>query len=509
MINVYMLVEELGGTVVAGADPSLARLDLETARPCPEDAGQLRGGCLYVLTVDDLADVARRSPFATFAVIGGGAPEAWDGRRDLLVLPDEEDIAAALDRILAVFERFSTVEREMTRRAISGRSATAILEPASTMLRNPIVLSDLAFGVLGRTGAYDPAHTDLFWDEIEHEGYAKTLPMDTERIRRLRASRGPILTELEGVPVVQLCVRCEGEPVAFMGSTELYGPITDGQAAISWWVGQEVGALWPLIERDGGNNIQSDFDLTEQTVLRVIEQMPVNREVVVRMLARRSWQIDDRYRMLCLYRAGEELDATVAGRTTQELAAALPRAIVLPYGGCVLAILQGDDALAAPDEGALADLMAEHGLCCAVSTVHDDFQHLDRALAQCRIARGVAEEAERPAGTVTAFHEALPSYLLGVALEAQDADVLIDPQVAALAHRQHGDDFVRSLRTYLACGRNMSRAARELYVHRGTLVYRIEQIEGALGYSLEEADESRLFHLYLSCCLLEEGRAGA
>ena len=504
-----MLAEELGGTVVAGCDPSLARLDLETARPYMAGSGQLRGSCLYVLAADGLADAERRSPFTTFAVIGGGTdvPAAWDGRRDLLVLPDEDGIAPALDRILAVFERFSTVEREMARRAIAGRSATAILEPATDLLKNPIVLSDLAFGVLGRTGAYDPARTDLFWDEIEHEGYAKTLPMDTEQLRRLRASRGPILTELEGVPVVQLCVRSEGEPVAFMGSTELYGPITDGQAAISWWVGQEVGALWPLIERDGSNSIQSDFDLTEQTVLRVIEQMPVNREVIVRMLARRSWQIDDRYRMLCLYRTGEELDATAAGRIMQDLPRALPKAIVLPYGGCVLAILHGDDALAAPDEGSLAGPMAEHGLCCTVSTIHDDFQHLDRALAQCRIARGVAEGDGHPAGTVTEFHEALPAYLLGVAQEAQDADVLIDPQVAALAHRQHGDDFVHSLRTYLACGRNMSRAARELYVHRGTLVYRIEQIEGELGYSLDEADESRLFHLYLSCCLLEQNRA--
>ena len=67
---------------------------------------------------------------------------------------------------------------------------------------------------------------------------------------------------------------------------------------------------------------------------------------------------------------------------------------------------------------------------------------------------------------------------------------------------------MHSLRVYLACGRSKSRAARELYVHRSTLDYRVEQIEGELGFPLDEADEDMLVHLYLSCVILEHSRTG-
>ena len=84
--------------------------------------------------------------------------------------------------------------------------------------------------------------------------------------------------------------------------------------------------------------------------------------------------------------------------------------------------------------------------------------------------------------------------------------MLCHPRVRALADRPHGMDFVHSLRVYLEKGRNMSHAAEALYVHRNTMVYRIEQVERWLGLDLDEADHDLLFQLYVSCLLVEHDR---
>ncbi|MBR0373610.1 MAG: helix-turn-helix domain-containing protein [Mogibacterium sp.] len=48
--------------------------------------------------------------------------------------------------------------------------------------------------------------------------------------------------------------------------------------------------------------------------------------------------------------------------------------------------------------------------------------------------------------------------------------------------------YVETLQVYLRCNMNLSRASRELYIHKSTLVARLERIQGLLGADLEDPD---------------------
>ena len=43
--------------------------------------------------------------------------------------------------------------------------------------------------------------------------------------------------------------------------------------------------------------------------------------------------------------------------------------------------------------------------------------------------------------------------------------------------RDHGADLVSTLRIFLQCNRSWTRASRQLFVHKQTLIYRIQRIE--------------------------------
>jgi len=74
-------------------------------------------------------------------------------------------------------------------------------------------------------------------------------------------------------------------------------------------------------------------------------------------------------------------------------------------------------------------------------------------------------------------------------LRAFQRDVLGPLETSDAARRS---EFVRTLDAFLRAGGNHMRAARDLNVHRNTLIYRLERIQELLGGSNLEHPETRL-----------------
>jgi DNA-binding PucR family transcriptional regulator len=52
--------------------------------------------------------------------------------------------------------------------------------------------------------------------------------------------------------------------------------------------------------------------------------------------------------------------------------------------------------------------------------------------------------------------------------------------------RARGSDLVRTLRTYFAAGTNASEAADRLFLHRNSMLYRLERIQKLTGLDLKD-----------------------
>lgn len=73
----------------------------------------------------------------------------------------------------------------------------------------------------------------------------------------------------------------------------------------------------------------------------------------------------------------------------------------------------------------------------------------------------------------------------------------LDPIIAYDA--QNHTELVNTLRQYLHCGCNISQTAQKLFIHRNTLLYRLNQIKDLLGLSLGDALENlNLFNSILA-----------
>lgn len=81
---------------------------------------------------------------------------------------------------------------------------------------------------------------------------------------------------------------------------------------------------------------------------------------------------------------------------------------------------------------------------------------------------------------------------------AEDREAFVQAQLGPLLGEAMGDDLVRSLQTFYSCGQSVAAAARELFVHRHTLEYRLQRIESLLGRDLKAPQERLLLELALS-----------
>lgn len=108
----------------------------------------------------------------------------------------------------------------------------------------------------------------------------------------------------------------------------------------------------------------------------------------------------------------------------------------------------------------------------------------------CREAFSAMELAEKVGGFCVVHHKRLGIYNL--LLHMENSDVLreyyhdfLDPLLEY--DRENNASLVATLKGYLMCNGNITKTAQEIFVHRNTLLYRLNQIRDLTGWELEDA----------------------
>lgn len=131
--------------------------------------------------------------------------------------------------------------------------------------------------------------------------------------------------------------------------------------------------------------------------------------------------------------------------------------------------------------------------CCGLTAMRE-------AWREARDALGIANElGESDQAT---YYGDLKLYQLLLALKEhnlQDLELFHRATLATLLEhdeRRQGE-YIRTLNGFFQANGNLARAAKELDVHRNTLVYRLERIKSLTNLDLDDADNRLILHLAL------------
>lgn len=152
---------------------------------------------------------------------------------------------------------------------------------------------------------------------------------------------------------------------------------------------------------------------------------------------------------------------------------------------------------------AITDFLQDSYLKAGISYEFSGLQSLKQYYHQSKIA--LEEGLKRyPLRWVNRFDDIALDYLMGRCTEDLDPKVVCSRAVIKLRDydKEHKTEYYETLRTYITCQMNAVKAAKELFIHRSTFLYRMAHIKELVDINLEDSDQ--LLYLLLTYKLLEK-----
>lgn len=145
----------------------------------------------------------------------------------------------------------------------------------------------------------------------------------------------------------------------------------------------------------------------------------------------------------------------------------------------------------------LAHFFSSYRLRCGVS---NSFRRLSALRGHLEQAMAALEGEE--SGGLYFFRHIMLDHIIGH-IPQERAEILISPDILRLqeAEKDFSFSLVDTLRAYLTCNCNLNRTAEHLFLHKNTMLYRLNHIRSLLQCDLNDADERLL--LMLSFKLLD------
>ncbi len=459
------------------------------------------GETLLLLT-DDAAD----RPNTVYVAGSGAAPQAFHQALVISVGPcaiaaddlielEGGDLAQIFNAVAGVKHWLDILNNTLS----LCDSDQEIVDRASIHVGIPMFYLDQSYRILAITKSLPAPQDDPEWIHMSEQGYLS--PQSAQRMKEsgeldlLAPARGPVVydSDIYPFPSIVCNVWQEGVFLSRLNLLCVDGDISPLRRRACELI---VIHLSRVIARS--EKLSSDGPL-QSMLIDLLHGIRLSEELICDRL-KSVPQLADSLMQLFFADVKAKDDRQIAPYYASLLKRLYPEGTFLP-----LVFEQQLILLAyAPDEAGfdtitvkLAHFFTTHHLRCGVS---NHFRRLSDLRGYCDQALA-ALETQSEAG-LRFYRDIMLDRMLSY-LPAEQARFLISPDIARLteANRQYSFSLVETLRAYLECNCNLIRTAERLYLHKNTLLYRLNHIRSIIRCDLNDADERLL--LMLSFKLLE------
>ncbi len=406
---------------------------------------------------------------------------------DILVL-HTDDINEVSNEILDVFEYFQSEEDKASELIEKGCSEKELLELLADMTGFFLILADASFYMRETAGPDHVAdsHPGLKQMIGEHMIPLPALrEINTEPKIRMHGEQ-PYLMTVPGLGTA--CVAnlfANGHHEGWLVACKETPEYTEGERDL-------LDCAARIMERWFRNNEHAEEQSNRAGILLDLLQGRDGEETRIKdRLQTLRWMGSDRKQLIAV-RLSDDLTVP-ADTAARKLEALFPDALSLLHSGHILLLLNYALTGEKESHGKLVQFLGEVRCNAGKSDV---FQDIMTVKEQADVAVTAAAFAEKEA-SLCGFADIALLYMASV-LRGHALPALRHPALAILENydREHDAVFCKTLQVFLQENCSYTAAARELFIHRSTLLYRLERIAELTGIDLTDSEER--FRLLLS-----------
>lgn len=457
-------------------------------------------GSIYVARTGDLPNKPPED--CVFICCGTKPPNVWNmwPCEIIYVMDARDDIIGVFNTTQRILDRLVTWDAHMQKLATSGAHIKEMVEESIPLFENRITVTDYELNILAYCEMVEDSNgrTIRMSDRYAQVPLEKMPMVSRQRMQAMR-QRDPFFIEeadagdsycinlFLGDTYIGTCALQEEDRPLRPLDLELFeafsGYVRDALAIQSRSVGNQLVTAKTIFDQLLNGFPVSQYDMTH--ALRLVELNLGNHSI-------------DGYRWCCVV-----IQNARRGRTLPEaylsaaLGSILPNATVVPFDDSIVVFcLIGEDEhrldeICDPLEAYLRDM----GLKAGVSrTFHDPFKvrsYYQQAV--CAMMTGYEREPEK---LWYLFGDYVLDYMLQSCCGDFDAKLIVAPELVRLAASgASGVDLIDTLRAFLDNDCNASRTAKAMYLHRSTLIQRLDRIRKTVDLDSPER------RLYLQMCL--------
>lgn len=417
---------------------------------------------------------------------GADCVYAWE--EDTIRLSDIS-VSEAFELVQSVFDTMSDWYARITA-AISARNYQSLVDQCYQVFKNPTVLIDGNYQVLGISKQFGADDADDEWQ------YLKTYGCSSPRaLRRIRQTQPQIFLAPEvihfsftapylkgkGLTMAITCGNCQ---LGRMNVMEKDRPLNRGDMQLMELIAE---LLRPCLSGYKAQHYQCAPYLN-----KLLDGLPLTGEELQQLKSTRGWQTDHTFQLylLCPLEMGDPQDSESAPGTRvlllslyntfpEDLSGISKGFIVLLADNTLL-----DSAVRLARLEALAKL---NNIRLSYSLPIRELKNAHFLMEQSMVAQQLGT-ACNPQQSIDDFYHYGVDYLLYGCHSKKACELACQPDVWMLyQHAREGDEFLyETLKAYLTHERSIQKTAGALFVHKNTLIYRIRKLEEMLRYSLDD-----------------------
>jgi purine catabolism regulator len=439
-----------------------------------------------------------------------------------------------LNRQAVLLEKSQAIHKCLTDVSLSGGSLEQIVRTLSELINNPVIVLDSKWRLL------------VFADCLEN-------PQPLSECLRLAKGQRVFPDDFTiGIPIVasswemsikreficqQQSVPCRVKPVAAAGNMYGYIVIWESMKKLTQldYVAVEHASTVIALERikqqaveETKHRIRADFfdDLLAGKIESVnavrtlgeIHGLYTDKPYICLVIEihcdpkskSRLRHVTDNYSGLYEIAENPSLEKALSQLVEKIMAHEYGRAVTIMRGNKIIVFLPIDSEesmrTAKLESRALANKLCHNiraqfgqagfsiGIGRPCDSVLDLKQSFLEALEAIKMARKIEASHQ-----IAHFEDFMVYHLLDSMNNNEDLERFFNNTVGKLVQydRENNTDFVNTLELFFACKGNVSAAAEQLFIHRNTMMYRLDKIRSILNVGLEDAEELLELHLGL------------
>lgn len=508
-LNLHIIGDALAIEKSKIISDSNIEMELVNVRLLPDDPRQCGDQYLYLIDHQLSEAYLQIEKLSLIILNDNGANLKINHSWNVILMAKNEQLWDVFEKVQGIFDDFNRWHEALTDEILNRQPIQQLLDLSAQVLNNPIALLDISFIMIAKSGNFPDRFNDPIWESVLYKGYGavENIPQQYRNLSDLTIKeRKPVLvpplSDDHQKRIICATLVQNQVPFANLAMTNLVSEFTVGQHSLVYHIQQLLEISLQLPKPD--QNVNNDICYL---ISQLIQKKYVDPDLVKHFFAARKWDEDDAF-FCVVFDLISDLTLTEYNHLVylKHLREALPHAYTLFVDNRIVSICLCKYGMAFPATIAqmISPKLTKLALCASVSLKQPSYEFLAAAMHQAEMALQLGRKKTMDQQIYT-FKEVYAEYIIQVLSKDQDTYSLCLPIVQKIVknHDQWSLELIHTLWIYLQNGKRISQTADKLFIHRNTLVNRLQSIEKILEIDFETIDDEDLDMLLISCFIVK------